>query len=619
MTDNNQSSHLTDIDKEVIIEFIDESIASLNEAINQLINLEKNPHDLGIINSIFRPVHSIKGNSAFFGFLQIKRLAHELETLLDLLRKKQLEVSTQLTEVLLAGMDELLAAFSRLRTDQPEVENNEVFEQLIQRVKCESTSKGAAEIDLWSQLVTKLDSVRLRIEPSKRDLISELESMISSIQQHLEPKAEKEKSAPLQQDSPPPPSSDLSPQPERDQKQAETTETRKTMRISEEHIDIFLEYVGELLVVGDMFSHLEKQISQNEDTSKTLTLFKRINETFGALSANLQKSVMRIRRVAIRPLLQRMPRIIRDIAVNKGKEIEVQIEGDDIEVDKSFIDILDAPLMHLVRNAADHGIESPDQRESAGKARKGTVSISVRETDDHIILSVQDDGKGLDTEAIRTKAVEIGLISPEAPMESKDIVDFIFKAGVSTAQTVTDISGRGVGMDVVKKALDDAGGSITVDNQPGKGCTFLITLSKSVTTQIMPGFLVAVNNQSFVFPLDKVNEAQRVEADELKTVSGKGLCTVRHGDILPLYYLNELLGKPTTEITGHAIVVSLNANGQTVGIIVDNVLGVQQVMLRTIDSDMIEQEQIPGAALLGDGSLALILDMDQLLARHLAK
>ena len=392
----------------------------------------------------------------------------------------------------------------------------------------------------------------------------------------------------------------------------------KTMRVSESKIDTFLHYVGELLVVGDMFDHLQGRATSIADATRPQSHrlardLRRANETFGELSNKLQQAIMGIRKVPIRPLLQKVPRIVRDAAQAKEKECTVVLEGEDVDIDKSLVDLLDAPLTHMSRNAADHGVEKPDERERAGKNRAGTILVRAVETSSSIVLTIEDDGGGMNLERIRQKAEQMGILTPGAVMTDQDIMTCIFAPGLSTAETVTDISGRGVGMDVVKRAIEDAGGQIQIWTEKGRGTRFTITLPKRVTTQILPGYLLRLRGQLFVVPLERVRETFRITGEEITSVAGRGQCLMRHGDVLPLLGLADALGLDAREDHSRRTVVTLDSRRRRVAVEVDQVVGVQKVVIRDIIGLPTTNALLAGGALMGDGSVALILNVDALI------
>lgn len=681
-------------DPELLAGFFDETQETLGTLDALFIRLESAPGDLTIIEAIFRPIHSLKGNSAFFGFMEAKRLAHEMETLLDHVRKGRMQAERAVIDVLLAGTDALKALFLRLRAGGPEVDDASAFAALIVRVTALSGSGGAPPAEDASQAAKDIETIaaalgatagpgvlaalgRLRkrfaagetpaatttpiatikailaapfdgtLDPDQARLVlAELEKLRHQARDDAARALAAEmldayhafvdamgfdvmlrdfilerlpKAAGLAFGEPAPSvakvgTEALEPKSERrDKDRSERIDGQKTMRVAEATIDTFLHYVGELLVVGDLFGHLYRRVGSLPSAGPMARDFRRANETFANLSNKLQKSIMAIRRVPIRPLLQKVPRLARDVAGKQGKDVQVVLQGEDVQVDKSLIELLDAPMTHMVRNSADHGIELPDVRERNGKPRIGTVTITAAETDSWLTLTIADDGAGLNLDAIRRKGENLGLIAPGAMLTEQDVVNLIFASGVSTAAAVTDISGRGVGMDVVKRAVEDAGGAITVESQPGKGSRFQIRLPKGVTTQILPGYLVQVAGRTYAMPLDRIHETFQAKAGEVDSVIGRGACLKRHDVVLPVLSLAEILtGTAAPWPKKGATMVTVMANRRKVALVVEAVLGVQKVVIRPMTGLPAGADMIAGGALMGDGTVALILNLDRL-------
>ncbi len=719
------------IDPALLNDFIDESIESLESLDNLFVQLEQTPNELSIVEAIFRPVHSVKGNSAFFGMSKVKILAHELETLLDLVRKNSLSVTKNLTDVLLKGIDQLKIMLTHVRNSEDEVDDIAKFDTLVENVKAAASNPAGSSEATWRTIFTEIDKLdtdfsdkadglankiiaiktllsavcpipldsnteqidvmaawkaapqpaldikailempiddtldessaqnvfkalqdieSLVITDAGKNTISEAiesyhtfmdtvgfdslvaEIILEKIELLVSSNALNTNTDNNTDDSEP--QSDQAQNTQTDKyrqsdqtdnlakkeiaKKKQTAESNKTMRISEAHIDTFLEYVGELLVIGDMFENLQQRLVTNDSNITILSDFRRANDTFGILSGNLQKSIMSIRKVPVRILLQKVPRMVRDIAANNGKSISADVIGGDIEIDKSLIDVIDAPLTHMVRNAADHGIEMPDIREANGKSAKGSIQVKVSETDDFIVLSITDDGAGINYEAISAKAESLGLISAGQKVTEQDIVDLLFYSGVSTAAQVTDVSGRGVGMDVVKRYIEGAGGNISITSNANQGSVFTVNVPKSVTTQIMDGYIVSVAGSKYVLPMNKVRETASMQEIGINTVVGKGQCVVRHEKILPIISLQKTLGfdnlanKNNNHHLSEKIMVTIDSNRKKIALVVDDVLGVQQVVLRQIEGVDNYSELITGGALMGDGGVALILNTDKL-------
>jgi two-component system, chemotaxis family, sensor kinase CheA len=701
-----------DIDPRLLAEFIDESVDALGELDAMLVELETQPFDLDIINAIFRPIHSIKGNSSFFGLLKVTTLSHELETLLDLVRKQRLTVTKNLIDVLLEGINQLRTMMQRARNGEPEVEDEEHFEKLLDKVVCSQKSEAdentilrlalleglnvlrdamgsdgsqeAREFDRLIGLVTHLDPKSIfndaplppraeapipgplrklkellkepfegQLEDEKsREVLKELDNLKVTIPggpalDHVDCAIEEyhimvaalgfdpllrdillekiEAITPLiSVDTPPKPQAPAPGVPEKTktaQPLPETTpgskphhETAKTMRVSEESIDSFLNFVGELVITNEMFNHLQDRILSADINRDLAGEFKIATDTFSSLSHDLQKSIMEIRLVPVKTILTKVPKIVRDIASKSNKEISVEIEGENIRVDKSLIDTLEAPLIHMLRNAADHGVEPPDKRQACGKDRQGKIHISVTETHDNITLAISDDGKGLDFAAIKNKAVSMELISEGQELTEDDVISLIFSSGVSTAEEITDVSGRGVGMDVVKRNVDDAGGKISVESSPGKGSRFSIDFPKSVSTQIMDGFIVKVSDTNYVLPIEKIRQLFNVDPQQITTIGGnKADVVVQQEKLLPIIHLRETFDCTNADWreSNQIVMVSVTSQKKEVALHIDDIVGIQRVILKQDENITLSSGLFTGTALMGNGKVALVLDIDK--------
>ncbi|MGM0443013.1 MAG: chemotaxis protein CheA [Fibrobacterota bacterium] len=384
----------------------------------------------------------------------------------------------------------------------------------------------------------------------------------------------------------------------------------KTMRVKESTVDDFLSFVGELVIVEEMYGNFQNQVMNHSvSRSDLLSRHKKITENFQMFSRMLQKSIMDIRKVSIGKLLKRMPTIVREISGKLEKDITTELVNTDIEVDKTLLERLDAPLVHMVRNAADHGIEPPADRVSAGKPPKGTIRITAREERDSLILEITDDGAGINTDKIRAKAFEMGLIKEQDTLTKDDILNVMFSSGVSTAEEVTDISGRGVGMDVVKDSIEKSGGSIEVSTEPGRGSQFSISLPSSVTTQIIKGLVLEVGNERYIVPVSAV-VASMVTADANIRRYKEGNRMMAYGDeMLPVYLLSQILH--TKDDGGEYTVIVERGSKARIALIADGILGIQQIVLKDI-GDAHQPDFIAGGAVMGDERVALILDVDML-------
>ena len=687
-----------DFDQELLVEFIDEALDGLSEVADLFVELEHNPTDSAIIQAIFRPVHSIKGNAAFFGLMKTKALSHEMESILDLIRKNALHPTSAIISILLLGIDELNAMLLRARQRESEVTDSDHFESLLADVKQAAMGGRADESALWQQLLTTLKcsdnqlaldtamqlaelsttgaavlaadqqteptttlpaplsalqtifaaekpanpedvarlSAELRELPGAEQLtpmLDEWDKIVGLLQQSIGLDDQMARitlndmldkllialpSPEAAEQEPPPPSTTAEDAPKAEPG-AKGKPTGRTMRVSEESIDSFLGHVGDLVTVGEMYQHMHENLKKGLDNHQAAIRLRRVNEAFNALSHSLQTSIMNIRKVPMSSLLQRAPRIIRDVASSSGKNIKSIIIGSDILVDKSLIDTLESPLMHMTRNAADHGIELPEDRLAAGKPEQGLISITVSELPDTITLTIEDDGAGLNREALTEKARKMNLISSNAHLSDDDMVNLLFCAGVSTAETITDISGRGVGMDVVKSAIETMGGRITVSSQPGQGSTFSVQLPKKVSTQILTGFIVLVQGQRYIIPLERILRSFRPLPDAVSSVQNRQQLVNDGKNLLRVCRLSTVFGLDSGPLPDldQGILVVINSQTDTLALFVDAIEGVRQVVLKPIAASLNEERLFQGSALMGDGTLAMILDTNQIAAYQL--
>ncbi len=389
--------------------------------------------------------------------------------------------------------------------------------------------------------------------------------------------------------------------------QAETT-----VRVDTQRLDDIMNMVGELVLVRNRLSTL-KSIMGNEELTNAVG-------NLDVVTADLQVAVMKTRMQPIKKVFGRFPRVVRDLARSLKKEVDLQMVGEDTDLDKNLVEALADPLIHLVRNAVDHGVEMPEEREASGKPRKGTVILLADQEGDHIQLSIEDDGKGMDPEVLRRKAVEKGMMDFEAAarLDNKECFNLIFQAGFSTKQEISDVSGRGVGMDVVKTRIAQMNGSVEIDSVMGKGSKIVIKLP--LTLAIMPTLMVVLGTQPFALPLASVVEIFNLDLKRTNTVDG--LLTIRvRGRALPLFYLREWLVQSQqlsdpgdSEGSGHVVVV--NVGNVQVGLVVDHLIGQEEVVIKPLGALLQGMQGMAGATITGDGKIALILDVPGLMRKY---
>jgi two-component system chemotaxis sensor kinase CheA len=373
-------------------------------------------------------------------------------------------------------------------------------------------------------------------------------------------------------------------------------ESISSLRVSSEKLDILVNLVGELVTAQARLTQAASVLANNDLTS--------IAEEIESLTAELRDNTLSIRMLPIGSTFARFKRLIRDLSAELGKEIEMNTEGAETELDKTVIEKLNDPLVHLIRNCVDHGIETPDERSSLGKPRTGAIHLSALHSGAHVVIEIKDDGKGLDREAILSKAIEKGLAVPGGEVHDRDVFNFIFTAGFSTAKQVTNISGRGVGMDVVKKTIDALGGSIEIASEPGRGTT--VTIQLPLTLAIVDGLLVRIADAHFVLPLSIVEECVELTREDVNKAHGRNMANIR-GEIVPYIKLRDEFRIPGGSPPIEQIVVT-GVSGERVGFVVDDVVGEHQTVIKNLGKVYRNSDTVSGATILGDGSVALIVD-----------
>lgn len=393
-----------------------------------------------------------------------------------------------------------------------------------------------------------------------------------------------------------------------------------SIRVDLSKIDQMVNLVGELVITQSMLSQFGEQAEQSTENSKEANMdwVDKLKEGLTHLERHtreLQESVMNIRMLPVSFAFNRMPRIVHDVSQKLGKQIDLVMEGEGTELDKTMLEQLTDPLVHIVRNSIDHGIENPDVRAAAGKPEMGTVKMAAFHQGGNILIQITDDGAGIDHTRIEAKAIEKGVIDEDHNLNRDEIVDLIFHAGFSTADVVSDISGRGVGMDVVRRNIRGLGGSVDVKTTPGEGSVFTIRLP--LTLAILDGQLCSVGSQTYVFPLVSIIESIQVDKSLIKGIAGETELYKLRDSYIPVIRLHKKLGvKDAQEDLSDGLLVVVEDGGQRAGIFVDDLLGQQQVVIKSLDSNFMKIEGIAGATILGDGTVSLILDVSETVSSH---
>ncbi len=589
-------------EEDVIVyrEFVTESLEHIEVLEVQVIELEKDPGDTDIINGIFRPIHSIKGAAGFLGLSTTNMLCHELETLLDKGRKLSLVIDQQVIDVILASIDvvkRLIHNLSHLieaavqKGPEPDLHPVDIRPQIlaIRAILEQPAAKPSASDDgpdpnriggrLLSQGLVSQSDLSAALAEQQRPLGQILVDKGAVAQDAVEAAA---RSAP-----------------------AGGGRGASAIKIDASRLDSLMEMVGELVIAQ---SQVEQDTFFRQNASQALS------RTLGDLSKitrNLQDMVMSIRMVPLRQTFQRMFRLVRDTAQKTGKQAQLVLTGEDTEIDKTVIDEIADPLVHLLRNAVDHGIDPPEERTKAGKDPQGRIDLRAYHHGGNVVIEVEDDGRGLNRDRILQKAVERGIASTDRDYSEAEIFAFVLAPGFSTADKATDISGRGVGMDVVKRNIERLGGRVEIRSSEGEGSTFTIRLP--LTMAIVDGMVVGIGTNRYVVPTLSIEESVRPESEMVSTVRGKGEMVLVRNELIPLLRLERVFdGDATDGNPWDKLVLVISAEGRRIGLLVDELMGQQQVVIKNLGERLRGIRGVSGGCILGDGRVALIVDVAKL-------
>ncbi|WP_371232248.1 chemotaxis protein CheA [Pseudomonas sp. QE6] len=594
---------------QVFFEETDEHLATLELL---LIGLDLDQPDAEALNGIFRAAHSIKGSSGMFGFDDLTAVTHELETLLDRIRCGQTALRAEMIGVFLEARDVLqrLLDAHRDQSPDPSVPVQATVERLrawLAEPSNAPTDDGFGFFDdapgTPGATAASDDAFGFFDDaPGTPSATPAGEDFGFFDDAPGSPGAASETPAAPTPVPAPAPAKPVAATRADSRSEGESS----SIRVSVEKIDSLINLVGELVITQAMLS----QLSEDLDPSH----YERLQQALAQLEHNtrdLQESVMSIRMLPISFIFSRFPRLVHDTSARLGKQVELILQGEHTELDKSVIEKLSDPLTHIVRNSIDHGIETPAERLAAGKPAQGSVKLAASHQGGSVVVEISDDGRGLSRERILAKAREKGMAVQDS-MADAEVWQLIFMPGFSTAETVTELSGRGVGMDVVRRNIQAMGGRIEIDSAPGMGTRLCIRLP--LTLAILDGLIVAVEKVNYVIPLTYIVESLQARADDVRGMAGDEAAVIRvRGEYLPLFSLHELLHIDATPLPPEqAIVVILESEGKSFALQVDELVGQQQVVIKSLEQNFRRIDGIAGATIMGDGSVALILDVDAL-------
>ena len=548
-SDENAERLPADADRELLPDFIIESHECIAASEAALLRLEDEPSDVEAVNTVFRAFHTVKGTSAFLGLARLTAFAHEAESLLSRVREKEIAYTRSCADLSLRSVD--------------------MLKELLAAVEVALAGDGALTVPVgYHELVYAL---------AHYDASTTLPA-----KQHA--------------------TANVAPKPARVEAGRDAT-----IRVRTDRLDRLIDMVGELVIAQSMIAGDE--LFEN----RTQHALQRKVTHAGKIVRELQALSMSMRMVPLRTTFQKLTRVVRDTSVKAGKEVQFVTDGNDVEIDRTLADLLGDPLVHMVRNAVDHGVEGPDERERAGKAREGVVRLSAFYASGNVVVELVDDGRGLHREKLVRKAIEKGLIESDRGMSDNDVFALIFAPGFSTADAVTDLSGRGVGMDVVRRNLESIRGRVEIRSSPGRGTTFSIRLP--LTLAVTDGMLVRVGAERFVIPLTNIHMSFRPERSMLSTIAGKGEVVLLRGALMPIIRLHRLFDVvDAIESPLDGLLMIVGEGERRSALLVDELLGQQQVVAKTLGAALGKVPGVSGGAILGDGRVGLILDVNETIA-----
>ncbi|MBV8721572.1 MAG: chemotaxis protein CheA, partial [Candidatus Eremiobacteraeota bacterium] len=591
--------------------------------------------------SLFRALHTIKGSGGMLGFTDVQGLAHKLENLCDLLRKDRMPLSETVVDLLFHGRDLLTDHVESAVTGAPPpsgvAEYTSRLDQFVAiyeetshviegrtgpELKFEDAAGGAenkqvsgAEVDAFEAEVARLLAEAETGQP------------VAAPQPAPEPAAPPPAAEAPAVEAPAQPEAAAAKPAAKGQDAQKRGSIHQTIRVDIERLDALLNLVGELVInrtrISDIANTLERLMNDRATAGDSTMgashaivapLAKDLADSAALLARTtneIQESIMKVRMVPIGQVFDRFPRLVRDVAKARGKEVQLLISGAETDLDKTIVDEVGEPLMHLLRNSVDHGIEPPDVRQQRGKGRAGTIRLNAYHEGNQIIIEVTDDGGGIDLDKVRARGIRQGLISSEDRLTDRELIELIFTPGFSTAEVISDVSGRGVGMDVVKKNITRLKGIFDVDSVSGQGTRFTIKLP--LTLAIIQALLVRVVDELYAIPLDSVIESQRVEMPDVRTVHGHEVITLR-GQVVPLVRIADFFELGGARDPEKVMIVIVGLQGRQVGLVVDSFEGEQEIVIKPLSDVVGRIPGISGATILGNGSISLIIDVHSLVS-----
>jgi len=628
--------------QEIMEDFLIEAFEMIEQLDQDLVELESNPEDLELLNKIFRVAHTIKGSGSFLNLDVLTKLTHHMEDILNKARKGELKITPDIMDVILESVDMMKALLENIRDNGTDVTDDIVIDPVVEKLDAISKGKAIATENEEESVEEEIETSNNEDDISEADLENmspeeveaEIERLLkqraqedkklreemkkdnssenSSKSPKEEPKKEskKEKQVPKKQETKPTPKKEAS---KKSIPAKKTSNVEQTIRVDVSRLDNLMNLIGELVLSKNRLIKIYNDVEERYEGEHFLDELNQVVSSISIVTTDLQIAVMKTRMLQIGKVFNKFPRVIRDLSRELGKKVNLIITGEETELDKSIIEEIGDPLMHMIRNSVDHGIEMPEERIAKGKPEAGTVELKAYNEGNQIVIEIVDDGNGMDPDFLKQKALEKGLISEkEADMMSdKEAFMLIFRAGFSTAAKVTNVSGRGVGMDVVKTNVEKLNGIIEVDSTPGKGSVFKIKIP--LTLAIIQALLVAAQEELFAVPLANVIETVRITLEDISTVEGKSVLKLRD-EVLPLVNMSDIFKiEKILGVNQYLYVVVLGVGASKVGLIVDGLIGQEEIVIKSLGEYLKGIEGVAGATIRGDGKVTLIVDVAALM------
>ncbi len=594
MSDENKYAMLVDPDMQEIVEsFIIETDEILEGLDHDLVQLEDKPDDDELLNQIFRAFHTIKGTSGFLGLERLTKVTHCCEDILNKLRKGETKLSSNLMDVILLGYDKIKELIVVIESDKNEnVKIDDTVLHLENAIKgIENPGESTEEIVDEEPQEEIVEEITEEISPTKA--VEEVEAVEKVEEPQPEIIIAKEKNVK-----------------KRPQRKAEDT----NIRVDVERLDELLNIVSELVLGRNQLAQVNSEVALDHEGSKIARDLADATKQIDLMTNELQLVVMKTRMVKVGKVFNRFPRVVRDLSKEMEKNVNLVIKGEETELDKTLIEEINDPLVHLVRNSVDHGIETPEERKAKGKDPLGTLILSASHEGNHVIIEIEDDGKGINTDVMKAKAIEKGILTEEKAndLTETEAFNLIFAPGFSTAAKVTNVSGRGVGMDVVRTNVSKLRGIINIESKVDVGTKIIIKLP--LTLAIIAGMVVRTREEIMVIPLSSVVEVLRVQMDEIFSVNSNEVIKVRDR-VIPLVSIDKLLynEEESNETKVFQFVVIVGIAEKEFGIKVDEMIGQKEVVIKSLGNYLGNIEGIAGSSIMGDGRVVMILDIAELI------